>query len=147
MSDRWTITVPDDVADEVMQQLAWGDSRSAWVVDAIERKLAGDERDRDAASDAEPIAAVANAITIGRSDAEVDANRELVRVATDWLRAQDGSIQRSDAPLAKWQREDPNPRAPRTEKQLWNGTIVKAWRASEFVDDTPRSFAWVGGED
>lgn len=37
--ERWTISVPDDTAKEVMSQLSWGDNRSAWVVDAIERKL------------------------------------------------------------------------------------------------------------
>lgn len=39
---RWTISVPDDVAEEVMAEISYGDSRSEWIVDAIEAKLQGD---------------------------------------------------------------------------------------------------------
>ena len=104
-------------------------------------RLAESEPDVD-----DPIDAVASTIATGRSDAEVDANRELVRVATRWLRAQDATIQKSDAPLAEWQAADASPRAPRSEKQLWNELVVQAWRASECVADTDRTFTWVGEE-
>jgi len=39
MVDRWTISVPDDVAEAVMEEMSYGDNRSRWVVDAIEQKL------------------------------------------------------------------------------------------------------------
>ena len=141
MVDRWTISVPDDVADEVMAQLEWGDNRSEWVVDAIEEKLG---RPADSAPASDPVDAVAAEIAIGRTDVAVAANRELVRVASRWLREREGSVRKGDAPLAEWQQVDTHPQAPRSEKTLWNDVIVVAWRRSEVVADTPRSFEWVG---
>lgn len=143
MVDRWTISVPDDVASEVMDQLEWGDNRSEWVVDAIEQKLG---RPADDATPSDPVDAVAAGIAIGRTDVAVEANRELVRVATRWLRDRDGRVRKGAAPLAEWQQTDTHPQAPRSEKTLWNDVIVVAWRRSEQVADTPRSFAWVGAE-
>jgi len=144
MVDRWTISVPDDVASEVMEQLEWGDNRSEWVVDAIEEKLG---RPADDATPSDPVDAVAAAINIGRTDVAVEANRELVRVATRWLRDRGESVRKGAAPLAEWQQVDTHPQAPRSEKTLWNDVIVVAWRRSELVTDTPRSFEWVGAED
>ena len=143
MVDRWTISVPDDVASEVMEQLEWGDNRSEWVVDAIEQKLG---RPADDATPSDPVDAVAAAINIGRTDVAVAANRELVRVATRWLRDRDASIRKGAAPLAEWQQVDTHPQAPRSDKTLWNDVIVVAWRRSDLVADTPRSFEWVGAE-
>lgn len=65
MVDRWTISVPDEVAAEVMDQLEWGDNRSEWVVDAIEQKLG---RPADDATPSDPVDAVAAGIAIGRTD-------------------------------------------------------------------------------
>jgi len=143
MVDRWTISVPDDVASEVMEQLEWGDNRSEWVVDAIEEKLG---RPSDDATPSDPVDAVAAAINIGRTDVAVEANRELVRVATRWLRDREGSVRKGAAPLAEWQQVDTHPQAPRSHKTLWNDVIVVAWRRSDLVSDTPRSFEWVGKE-
>jgi hypothetical protein len=143
MVDRWTISVPDDVASEVMDQLEWGDNRSEWVVDAIEGKLG---RPADDATPSDPVDAVAAAINIGRTDTERDANRELVRVATRWLRDRDGSVRKGQAPLAEWQSVDTHPQAPRSAKTLWNDVIVVAWRRGELVADTDRTFAWVGSD-
>lgn len=42
MVERWSISVPDDIAAEVMAQMDYSSNRSEWVVDAIERKLAGE---------------------------------------------------------------------------------------------------------
>jgi len=92
----------------------------------------------------DPIEQVAQTIAIGRSDTEIEANRELVRVATRWLREQDGRVRKADAPLAQWQTTDVSQRAPRSEKTIWNDIVVVAWRRSELVADEPRSFAWVG---
>jgi len=39
MVDRWTISVPDDVAEAVMDDMDYGDNRSEWIVDAIRAKL------------------------------------------------------------------------------------------------------------
>lgn len=36
---RITISVPEDVADEVDSQLEYGDSRSEWIQEAIEQRL------------------------------------------------------------------------------------------------------------
>lgn len=42
---RITISIPDEVADEVDAQLEYGDSRSEWIQTAIEQRL---EREADA---------------------------------------------------------------------------------------------------
>jgi len=100
--------------------------------------------DPRAGSDTDQIEQVAQLIEVGRTDVAVDANRELVRVATRWLRDRDGSVRKGAAPLAEWQQVDTHPQAPRSDKTLWNDVIVVAWRRSELVADTPRSFEWVG---
>lgn len=41
---------------------------------------------------------------------------------------------------------DTHPQAPRSEKTLWNDVIVVAWRRSDLVSDTDRTFEWVGAE-
>jgi hypothetical protein len=105
-------------------------------------RLADDDRD----APADPIEAVASTINIGRTDTERDANREVVRVATRWLRDRDETVRKGDAPLAEWQSVDTHPQAPRSEKTLWNDVIVVAWRRSDLVADTSRTFAWVGAE-
>lgn len=102
-------------------------------------ELADDDRD----ADADPIEAVANCIEKGRNEQQREANRDLVRVATRWLREQDGPVQKGDAPLEKWVTTDVHPH-DRSEKTLWNDIIVVAWRRSELVADTSRSYEWVG---
>jgi len=66
MTDRWTITVPEEVAEQVMVELDWGDSRSAWIVDAIERKLASE----GGAPDIDPAALVDNVDGLSAGDRE-----------------------------------------------------------------------------
>jgi metal-responsive CopG/Arc/MetJ family transcriptional regulator len=39
MTTRITISIPDDLADEVDSQLSYGDSRSAWIEQAIRERL------------------------------------------------------------------------------------------------------------
>jgi metal-responsive CopG/Arc/MetJ family transcriptional regulator len=53
---RITISIPDDLKDEVDDQLEYGDSRSEWIEDAIEMKLEqqGDTGNR---SPADPVLA------------------------------------------------------------------------------------------
>jgi hypothetical protein len=78
--------------------------------------------------------------------AQVEANRELVRVATRWLRDRDGRVRKSDAPLEKWQQTDVHPRE-RSEKTLWNETITVAWERSALVTQpSARTYEWVGEE-
>lgn len=101
--------------------------------------------DPRAGSDTDPVDAVAAEIAIGRNEQQVNANRELVRVATRWLRDQGGRVQRGDAPLGKWRQTDVHPH-DRSEKTLWNDLIVVAWRRSDLVADTSRSYEWVGEE-
>ena len=93
-----------------------------------------------------PVDAVAAGIAIWRTDVAVESNRELVRVATRWLRDRGGRVRKGAAPLAEWQQVDTHPQAPRSDKTLWNDVIVVAWRRSELVADTDRTFAWVGTE-
>lgn len=56
MVERWTVSIPEDLADQVEAELRYGDNRSKWVVDAIERKLdaEGSEPVRDE-PDPEPV--------------------------------------------------------------------------------------------
>jgi DNA-binding transcriptional ArsR family regulator len=99
---------------------------------------------RNSGPETDPVDAVAAEINIGRTDVAVEANRELVRVATRWLRDREGSVRKGAAPLAEWRGVDTHPQAPRSDKTLWNDVIVVAWRRSDLVADTPRSFEWVG---
>ena len=132
------IAVSEEVWTELNHRKKPGDSFD----DVLRRELGLVER----APETDPIDAVAAAINIGRTDTAVAANRELVRVATRWLRDRDASVRKGAAPLAEWQSVDTHPQAPRSDKTLWNDVIVVAWRRSELVADTPRSFEWVGAE-
>jgi hypothetical protein len=132
------IAVSEKVWTELNQRKKPGDS-----FDDVLRRELGLAAEAPAT---DPVDAVAAAINIGRTDVAVEANRELVRVATRWLRDRDGSIRKGAAPLAEWQQVDTHPQAPRSEKTLWNDVIVVAWRRSDLVSDTDRTFAWVGAE-
>ena len=132
------IAVSETVWTELNQRKKPGDSFD----DVLRRELGLVEQ----APAADPVDAVAAGIAIGRTDVAVEANRELVRVATRWLRDRQDSIRKGAAPLAEWQQVDTHPQAPRSEKTLWNDVIVVAWRRSDLVSDTPRSFEWVGEE-
>jgi len=132
------IAVSETVWTELNQRKKPGDSFD----DVLRRELGLVEQ----APATDPVDAVAAAINIGRTDMAVEANRELVRVATRWLRDRDGRVRKGAAPLAEWQQTDTHPQAPRSEKTLWNDVIVVAWRRSELVADTPRSFEWVGAD-
>ena len=97
--ERWTISVPDNTAEEVMSQLSWGDNRSAWVVDAIERKLEHqqqgeitEESVRDAPDDVEALLAEWTPGTQANDDR---ARRETVR-AYRWLSEQSEPQKRSE---------------------------------------------------
>ena len=130
------IAVSEEVWTELNQRKKPGDSFD----DVLRRELGLVEQ----APATDPVDAVAAGIAIGRTDVAIEANRELVRVATRWLRDRDGSVRKGAAPLAEWQQADTHPQAERSEKTLWNDVIVVAWRRSDLVADTPRSFEWVG---
>lgn len=132
------IAISEEVWTELNQRKKPGDSFD----DVLRRELGLVER----APGRDPVDAVAAEIAIGHTDQEVAANRELVRVATRWLREAEGSVQKGDAPLDEWRRVDTSARAPRTDKTLWNDLVVVAWRRSDLVADTARSFEWVGEE-
>ena len=132
------IAVSEEVWTELNHRKQPGDSFD----DVLRRELGLVER----APESDPVEAVAAAINIGRTDTAVAANRELVRVASRWLRDREGAVRKGAAPLAEWQQVDTHPQAPRSDKTLWNDVIVVAWRRSEQVADTPRSFARVGAE-
>lgn len=52
---RITISIPDDLKDEVDEHLEYGDSRSKWIQEAIEQRLeATDDDDSGNQSPAEP---------------------------------------------------------------------------------------------
>lgn len=93
---RWTISVPDDTAAEVMAQLSWGDNRSAWVVDAIEQKLSRQQEPE--ATDADTDAALDAAIASWQPPGEVDPAhaRAALRDAVAWLRQHEGRATRSE---------------------------------------------------
>lgn len=131
------IAVSEKVWTELNQRKKPGDSFD----DVLRRELGLVEE----APERDPVDAVAAEIAIGRNEQQVEANRELVRVATRWLRDQEGRVQRGAAPLAKWRETDVHPH-DRLEKTLWNDIIVVAWRRSDAVADTSRSYEWVGAE-
>jgi len=173
--ERWAIMDRDDVDFElrdiderILDELEAGWRTRQWLaselgvsgdyvyqrVDLL-RKLGVVERihdgfyrlaEDDTAEAGDPVDAVAACLDKGRSEVEAEANRELVRVATRWLRDEGRKVQRGDAPIAEWQAVDTHPRAERSAKTLWNDIVVVAWRRSEAVADTSRSYEWVGAE-
>jgi len=132
------IAVSEKVWTELNQRKKPGDSFD----DVLRRELGLVEQ----APASDPVAAVAAEIAIGRTDVAVESNRELVRVASRWLRDRGERVRKGDAPLAEWQSLDTHPQAERSHKTLWNDVIVVAWRRSELVADTDRTFAWGGAE-
>lgn len=44
MTERITISVPDELAEQINQQLSYGDNRSEWIRAAIEQRLEDVER-------------------------------------------------------------------------------------------------------
>ena len=54
--DRISISIPEDLKDEVDDQLEYGDSRSGWIQDAIEMKLEQQD-DTEKRSPADPVLA------------------------------------------------------------------------------------------
>jgi len=89
---RWTISVPDDTAAEVMAELDWGDSRSAWVRDAIAMKLASDD-ERSQRGETPPesgVTARARAVLADTDwqDAANEPAREATLAAVEWFATQ-----------------------------------------------------------
>jgi len=97
--ERWTISVPDDTAEEVMSQLSWGDNRSAWVVDAIERKLEhqqqGDVTEKPVDDAPDDVEALLSEWTPGTQANDDRARGETVR-AYRWLAEQSEPMKRSE---------------------------------------------------
>lgn len=56
MTERITISVPDDLAEEINDQLSYGDNRSEWIREAIEQRLsaANEPTETDSRSDTSP---------------------------------------------------------------------------------------------
>jgi len=49
MVERWTISVPEDVAEQVAAELEYGDNRSEWIVTAIEQRLSAEAAKKEPA--------------------------------------------------------------------------------------------------
>jgi len=47
MTERITISLPDEMAESIHEQLSYGDNRSEWVRDAIEEKLDRESHETD----------------------------------------------------------------------------------------------------
>jgi len=50
VTERITISLPDEMAEDIHAQLSYGDNRSEWIRDAIEEKLARDTATSEAHS-------------------------------------------------------------------------------------------------
>ena len=94
---RWTISVPADMAAEVMAELDWGDSRSEWVRDAIAMKLASDGVPAEPGADDTLPDALAAAIDAYEPGADVSRQtaRTALRDAVTWLRAHEGPAKKA----------------------------------------------------
>ena len=99
MVERWTISVPDDVAADVNKRFSHGDSRSEWVVDAIERKLAAEsvEEENDTArareTERQPESDIVVPDDVPQRIDEADA-RAAIAAAVAFIEAEGGASQR-----------------------------------------------------
>jgi Arc/MetJ-type ribon-helix-helix transcriptional regulator len=59
MTERITISLPDEMASDINSQLSYGDNRSEWVREAIEMRLAREAGTAGDGSEAEPAARTA----------------------------------------------------------------------------------------
>lgn len=57
MSERITISLPEELAERLNDKLDYGDNRSAWIAQAIEERL---DREADEEGNADPTAATAD---------------------------------------------------------------------------------------
>jgi len=102
MVDRWTISVPDDVAEAVMEEMSYGDNRSRWVVDAIEQKLDENTTDHEDSYPKPKVDHRIEEIVADVSDSWEDApdrlaaRRDAARAALS-LAFERGSLQKSEA--------------------------------------------------
>ena len=131
--DRWTISVPDDTAAEVMAQLSWGDNRSAWVVDAIEQKLSRQQKAApEPDTDTEP-ATLDAAIDAWQPPGEVDPAhaRAALRDAVAWLAQHEGRATRSE--IVAGARGD----SPLGARSWWERAVQPGLRALEAVTYRP----------
>ena len=141
---RWTISVPDDTAEDVMSQLSWGDNRSAWVVDAIEAKLDGQQADgeSDPAPEPQPTTDIDAAIDAWHppDDVEVDhANaRDALRQAVAWLRQQDGAHRKAEIVAGAYAE------GPLSERIWWERAVRPGLQALDGVRVEGRKYRWVG---
>jgi len=94
---RWTISVPDETAAEVMAELDWGDSRSAWVRDAIDMKLDGEPAEPADDADYTLPDALAAAIDAWQPEGDVATQtaRTALRDAVTWLRDHEGAAKKA----------------------------------------------------
>ena len=139
---RWTISVPDDTAEEVMSQLNWGDNRSAWVVDAIESKL--DEQQAGGEPEPEPDSEPADDDAIGAwsppADVEVDDDnaRDALLQAVAWLREQDGARRKAEIVAGAYAD------GPLSERIWWARAVRPGLQALDSVAVEGRKYRWVG---
>jgi hypothetical protein len=126
---RWTISVPDDTAAEVMSQLSWGDNRSAWVVDAIEQKLARQQEPEPADTEATLDAAIA----AWEPPGEVDPAhaRAALRDAVAWLAAHEGRATKRE--IVAGARGD----SPLGARSWWERAVQPGLRALAAVEYRP----------
>ena len=148
--ERWTISVPDDTAEDVMSQLSWGDNRSAWVVDAIEAKL--DEQQADSEPDpapeptpaADPPDDIDAAIAAWRPPDDVEVNtenaRDALRQAVAWLREQDGAHRKAEIVAGAYAD------GPLSERIWWARAVRPGLQALASVAVEGRKYRWVGGD-
>lgn len=146
---RWTISIPDDVAGEVKAQLDYGDNRSAWVVDAIEQKLADDEadleRDDEAAAETESPDSVEAAISVWEPPAELEVNteraRDAVREAVAWLSQQDEPMRKAEIVAGAY--DD----GPLSERIWWARAARPGLQSLKSVAVEGRKYRWVGEKE
>jgi hypothetical protein len=85
MTDRWTITVPDELAERVEAELSYGDSRSEWVCDAMRARLAcaDDSPDTDRTRAREGAAAPPEGHVVQRVDLPSQVDEAAAAAAVD----------------------------------------------------------------
>lgn len=162
MTERMTISMDDDLAERINDQLEWGDNRSELVREllreALDSRELTEEYREEQQEKPEPVVtsdlpenkdSIQDALSgwrHGRDDQEQAASQEVAEQATEWLQeTQLEKVSKSDVPLDELADDDPLGRDPET---LWTEIVRSAWKHAvergSIEQPNSRSYRWVG---
>lgn len=119
MTDRITISLPDELSEEMHARFAYGDNRSEWIAEAIRMRLDGEEGDSEisASEETEPTGDVVAAFRdqLGDGPPKTQHGREAC-VSVFEILLEQGPMSTSEVQEAVFDRHSEHHDSPRS---LW----------------------------